>query len=302
MSAINTELNPHDLEFSRNLGFMTLDEQQRLNNSTVAIAGAGGDGGMLAVQLARMGVGHLKLADPDPFEVENINRQACCTQDTIGANKAEAVGQYVRKINPSIEVELFTEGINPENTDEFVEGSDLVIDETEFSLHALGVMLARSARMHDVPDLIAMNIGFGATVTSFDRNSKIFEEFLGLRPDMPMDEIVNSNIPLSRWVPHVPSYADLDVFSKVASGEKSAPSIAPGVVMAAGIATTQAALHLIGGKGNNRPRPVLAPRVMMVDAYTGKSKIIKRPVLSHYMSLARVVIKNKLQLSPKTSY
>lgn len=69
-------LKPHAPEFERNLGFLTLEEQERINNSVVAIAGAGGDGGLLALQFARLGVGEIRLADPDPFEAENINRQA----------------------------------------------------------------------------------------------------------------------------------------------------------------------------------------------------------------------------------
>ena len=87
-----------DIRFERNLGFLNEREQETLANSSVAIAGAGGDGGMLAVQLARMGVGEFRLADPDPFEIENINRQAVCNDDTIGMNKADAVADYIYKI------------------------------------------------------------------------------------------------------------------------------------------------------------------------------------------------------------
>jgi len=73
--------------FERNLGFLTQVEQARLENATVSIAGVGGDGALLAVELARMGVGSFKLADPDPFDIENTNRQAVCSEATIGVNK-----------------------------------------------------------------------------------------------------------------------------------------------------------------------------------------------------------------------
>ena len=39
------------------------------------MGGAGGLGGYLAVQLARVGVKHIKIGDPDHFEESNINRQ-----------------------------------------------------------------------------------------------------------------------------------------------------------------------------------------------------------------------------------
>jgi molybdopterin/thiamine biosynthesis adenylyltransferase len=43
--------------------------QDKLSNSVVGIAGAGGIGGMLAMQLIRLGVRHIKLADPDVFDI-----------------------------------------------------------------------------------------------------------------------------------------------------------------------------------------------------------------------------------------
>lgn len=289
-------------EFERNLGFISRDEQIMLHNSTVAIAGAGGDGGMLALQLARLGVGEIRLADPDPFEAQNINRQACCTVDTIGVNKAEAVGSYIEKINPDIEVSLYKDGITQENAEKFVKGSDLVIDETEFTIQSVGVTLARSARRLDIPNMMAMNIGFGATVTSFlPKEGMTFEKMLGLPDDMAIDEVEKTEPSMSRWLPYIPAYGDIDVFKKVASDEKSAPSIAPGVALAAGMAATQAFLHLSKGH-NNRPSPVSAPKVLIFDAMTGESKRVSLTRRSHYFHLTKMLVRNSLKLNPKASY
>lgn len=292
-------LTPVAPEFTRNLGFMSSAEQEKLNNATVAIAGAGGDGGMLAVQLARMGVGELRLADPDPFEAENINRQACCTVDTVDMNKAVAVGNYIDRINPDIKVSTFTDGVTEANIDTFIEGADLVIDETEFTLHGLGVMIARAAREEGIPNLMAMNIGFGTTVTSFDPKGKTFESLLGLNEKAPLDEIAAQEVDLSRWLAYLPPYADMAMFKRVAAGEESAPSVAPGVAIAAGTAAVQAFLHLTKDVGNNRPDPVYAPRVRMLDAYTGESRDIRNPLLSHYKYLAKMVVKNTLKRTPR---
>lgn len=289
-------------EFERNLGFISAEEQERLNNATVAIAGAGGDGGMLAVQLARMGVGELRLADPDPFEAQNINRQACCTIDTVNVNKATAVSDYIGRVNPDIKVSTYTDGVTEDNIEEFVTGADLVIDETEFTMHELGVMIARAAREEGIPNLMAMNIGFGATITSFDPKGKTFESLLGLSEDASLEEIKAQAVPLSRWLAYLPSYADLEMFKKVASGEKSAPSVAPGVAIAAGAAAVQSMLHLVGDAGNKRQKPVYAPKVRMIDAYTGESKDIKHPLLSHYKYTAKMLGRNLLKLNPKVDY
>lgn len=287
--------------FERNLGFMTRQEHQHLEDSTVSIAGVGGDGALIAVELARMGVGSMRLADPDPFEIENINRQAVCRESTIGTNKAVAVADYLREINPMIELEVFSDGINKDNAKEFVSGSTLVIDETEFTFHELGVMLARQARSENIPVMTALNIGFAAIVTTFRPDGRPLERMLGFKETDHIDDIAKEKVAISRWLPYLPSYADLSVLEKVASGEKSAPSVAPGVAMAAGIATTQAFLNIVG-TGNNRPKPVYNPSVLVADAMTKRMKVTKFNRTSHYRHLLLAVGKNYLNINAKADY
>jgi tRNA A37 threonylcarbamoyladenosine dehydratase len=57
--------------FIRNVGFLTESEQDAIGRSTVAIAGMGGVGGLLAERLARLGVGQMKITDPGDFEHSN---------------------------------------------------------------------------------------------------------------------------------------------------------------------------------------------------------------------------------------
>lgn len=295
-------LQPTNSEFSRNLGFFSLEEQEYLNESAVVIAGAGGDGGMLAVQLARLGVGELRLADPDPFEAENINRQACCTTETIGINKAQAVGDYIKAINPDIKVVVEPRGIQPDTIDEFMDGADLLIDETEFTMHALGVMLARKARQLNMPNLMVMNIGFGATATTFHPQGETFEKMLGISEDMPLEAVNEVQIELDRWLPYLAPYIDIDMLQKVAAGEKSAPSVAPGVALAASIGAVQTTLNLFEGMDNNRPQPIYYSGVLAMDAMTRESRIIDNPDTSYYEYLDKIVQANQAGQVPKVSY
>lgn len=287
--------------FERNLGFISTEEQEIMHNSSVAIAGAGGDGGMLAVQLARMGVGNMRLADPDPFEIENINRQATCTDKTIGVNKAEAVADYISSINPEANIEVYDQGITEENASEFVSGQDLLIDETEYTMQHLAVMLAREARANDIPNMTALNIAFASLVTTYSSSGPSLEKRLGFDEETPIADIKETEAQLDRWLPYLPSYADMEVLKKVATGEKSAPSIAPGVALAAGMGATQAFLNIVG-RSNNRPKPVMAPRALVVDAMTGKMNKIKYSRTSHYRHLASMAVRSGLGINPKTSY
>ncbi|MCE1228355.1 MAG: ThiF family adenylyltransferase, partial [Firmicutes bacterium] len=62
----------YDRAFSRNLGLVSPEEQQRLRQCRVAIAGMGGVGGVEALTFARLGVGKFTIADADAFDVVNF--------------------------------------------------------------------------------------------------------------------------------------------------------------------------------------------------------------------------------------
>lgn len=290
--------------FERNGGFLSSQEQSVLENSVVAIAGAGGDGGMLAVQLARMGVGTIRLADPDPFEIENINRQAVCTDSTIGVNKAVAVADYLTDINPDIDAVVYSEGVSKSNISEFVGGADLLIDETEFTMQQLAVMLAREARENRIPNLTALNVGFGAITTTYRPDGQKLESRLGFREDDDIDYIASQPVKLDRWLPYLPAYADMKVLDMVGKGNVPTPSVAPGVALAASMGATQALLNLLKESHvkNHRPDPVYAPDAQVIDVMTGRTSIIRYGRMSHYRHIAAMAVTNALRLNPKAAY
>ena len=59
---------------TRNIGFVSPAEQERLRKATVFVCGTGGMGGACLLALARIGVGHLIIADIDSFDVSNLNQ------------------------------------------------------------------------------------------------------------------------------------------------------------------------------------------------------------------------------------
>lgn len=75
-----------------------IENQQRLRNLHVAIAGAGCFGSGVALQLARAGVGHIRIADADIVEPSNINRQVIAPSDTVGAPKVQACAALLRSV------------------------------------------------------------------------------------------------------------------------------------------------------------------------------------------------------------
>src|SRR3954471_23195507 len=106
--------------FSRNLGWVTAAEQERLRSSRVAIAGLGGVGGSHLLTLARLGVGRFHIADFDRFDVPNFNRQAGALVSTLGRPKAEVLAEMARDVNPDLEIRVFEDGVNRDNLDDFL--------------------------------------------------------------------------------------------------------------------------------------------------------------------------------------
>jgi hypothetical protein len=89
----------------RNEGFLTLEQQARLRDGGVFVVGVGGMGGAAATVLARAGVGRIAVADPDCFELSNLNRQLFAFRETIGQPKAGVVRRALPSMQPGVEVE-----------------------------------------------------------------------------------------------------------------------------------------------------------------------------------------------------
>ena len=86
----------------------------RLRAATVGIAGLGGLGSNVAVALTRSGVGRLILADCDRVEESNLNRQQYVRAD-IGRLKTEALAEYLRRIDPDLQLVTHAVHLTPDN-------------------------------------------------------------------------------------------------------------------------------------------------------------------------------------------
>ncbi len=128
---------------TRNIGFITQEQQDKLKASTVFICGTGGMGGAAIMALVRAGVGHLILADIDAFEVSNMNRQLFATLNSVDVHKAEATAEGCRQINPEIKIEIYKDDWT-NHADDLVDQADLVINGTD-DLRA-SLLLYRTSR------------------------------------------------------------------------------------------------------------------------------------------------------------
>ena len=286
----------NQVDVSRNWGFITAEEQEVLGSVKIAVAGAGGDGGLVAEHLARLGVRLFAIADPERFEPENVNRQAGCDTTTLGRNKAEVIAETIRRIAPDASVDVYPDGVSPTCVSDFVRGAAVVVDETEYTRPHLSLMLARAARPAGIPVVSGLNVGFGGMVTCFIPGSMNLERYLGLPPEVTIEDAAQFELLLRRWVVRLPSYLDERVVRAVASGRVPAPSVAPGVALAAGLVVTEV-FNLL----TRRRRPVAAPRTLVFDALEGRTRVVRFRSASYASSLMRVVAKSRLGLNHRVT-
>ncbi len=87
----------------------------RWREATVAVVGVGGVGSWAAEALARCGVGHLLLIDPDVIVASNLNRQVQATYATLGCDKVQALGERLLAIAPTLRLTLRDAAVSVDN-------------------------------------------------------------------------------------------------------------------------------------------------------------------------------------------
>ncbi len=177
----------YEARTDRNIGWITREEQELVRRSVVGVAGCGGMGGRLAEVLLRLGIGELRIADGEVFDVSNVNRQLAATQATIGQSKAQETARTLRAISTDTMLVVYPDGIQESTVEHFVCGCDVVCDEIEFWCVGSRILLHRVAREHGMPVFVCNTVGFGSHIFLFTKESVTMEECLGL----PYEEAVD---------------------------------------------------------------------------------------------------------------
>jgi len=102
--------------------------QEKLKETCVLVAGAGGLGFPIATYLVAAGVGRLRILDNDSVELSNLNRQLLYWERDIGRGKAGSAYEKLTQINPKVRVEAIDETITEANVLKLVDGVDGIVD------------------------------------------------------------------------------------------------------------------------------------------------------------------------------
>ncbi len=265
----------------RNIGWITREEQQMLLSKTVGIAGCGGMGGLIAQILLRLGIGHIKIADCEVFDVSNINRQFGALQTTVGKSKAQETARLLRETADDTKLTVYEDGITEETVDDFLSQCDIVCDEIEFWAVGSRILLHQRARALGVSVFNCNTVGWRTHLFFFTPESGTMEACLGMEyeaarnlqekiaerratPDeiqIVMDAVIRGLIPI------LPEYsADTEKYSTVETAKRrlfeegKATIIATNPPMASGFVANRVLMHLLAD--SPIPRTIVAPPAM----------------------------------------
>lgn len=254
---------------SRNVGWVTLAEQQLLSQKKVAIAGMGGVGGAHLITLVRLGITRFHLADFDEFGVENFNRQAGAKMSSVGQPKLATLIQMARDINPDIDIVPFEQGVTLDNIDAFLHGVDVYVDGLDFFALQIRRLMFEKAYKAGIPSVTCAPLGMGVSNLNFVPGGMTFEEYFRMEGRSENEQYLRFFVGLSPARLHSPYLVVPEAINLPA---KKGPSTIMACELCAGVAATQV-LKLILNRGD----VITAPRCLQFDAYRNKFKVSWRP-------------------------
>lgn len=271
----------YDEAFSRNIGWLTHEEQDSLRLKRVAIAGLGGVGGVHLLTLCRLGIGKFHLADFDSFDLVNFNRQVGATVSTLSQDKLDVMIRQAKDINPELEITGFSDGVTDDNLNEFLDGVDIYIDGLDFFAFQARQRLFAACAAKGIPAVTAAPLGMGAAVLNFLPGGMTFEEYFRLA-DGPEAEM-----PLRFLLGLAPTRLQMRYLvepSAIDLANHKGPSTIMACQLCAGVAATEA-MKILLKRGPIRA----APHGYHFDAYLNQFSRTWRP-LGNRNPLQRLMI------------
>jgi hypothetical protein len=258
----------------RNIGFLSIEEQEKLRESKIVVFGVGGIGGPLAEQIVRAGCENLVICDNDIYEESNLNRQIC-TREDLGKKKVDVIQKLLNKINPNIQIKKFFE-INSRNIYEIINNATVVALTLDDPI--ISILIARNSYEKDIPLIESWALPY-LWAWWFTRKNPIYESIYGFdTQNLTIKQICESNTKLKEIRKHLlmkltqfpgikETFSRVDgTLEKMISGEIPLISIAPCVRITA----SYLAFEIIYSGIINFKDKILAPRILGFDYFRMK--------------------------------
>lgn len=165
--------------------------QEKIESSTVYVAGAGGLGGYVLSGLARFGFGHIHVVDNSKVSLSNQNRQILYTDKDIGSYKADLVEERLSEQNPHIQVSSYRSDLESIDIEQLTPRPDIIVscldnNQARFALH-------EKAYKSQVPIVnMAVSGMYGLVLTSLEDDPCLFCASRVLEEDSPIPAIAST--------------------------------------------------------------------------------------------------------------
>ncbi len=238
----------YELRTSRNQFKITREEQDILRTKKIGIAGLS-VGNAIAMTMAMERIcGEIRLADFDTLDLTNLNRIRTGIHH-LGQNKAIVTAREIAEIDPFLQVQVFSEGITPENIDLFIEGLDLVADECD-SLE-IKLLLRHKAKAAAIPVVMETSDRGMLDVERFDLepDRPLFHgriEAFGPLPEGPMPAELRMQYLMAIVDYHQISQRLRDSYAAIGHKITSWPQLASAVILGGGTTTDVSRRLLLG--------------------------------------------------------
>lgn len=246
VSGISNRLSYNAKAFSRNIGLLTLAEQEKLSSTKVAIAGMGGVGGVHLITLLRTGICRFNISDMDDYELANMNRQYGAKVSNLNQPKVEVMLKEAHEINPYAEISPFSAGINEENIDDFLKDVDIVVDGMDAFNIKIRRLIFNRALASNIPVITAGPIGFSTGLIVFMPGKMNFDDYFDIDDSMDEDEQL-----LKFFIGLTPKFVHFNYIDMKESSIKtrSGPSLSLACQLCSAAATTEVIRIILGKKG-----------------------------------------------------
>lgn len=239
---------------TRNLGFVTPEEQALLKQARVFIPGVGGMGGAAFMLLVRAGVGSFAIADIDTFEVSNLNRQVFANLDSVGASKVDVAAEGARRINPELKLEVLG-GEWLERIEDLAARYPVIINGTDDAQASVRTYRVARAARATVIDAYAATLPSVYVVRPDDPRPEERMRYPTVGKDWRAITDADRQVCLNReleWAlthSNTHRYVDLAIAAELAAGKRKRFSFAPMVVTTGALMAYEAVRLILGKPG-----------------------------------------------------
>lgn len=164
-------LKSHDL-LDRQARVFGQDFNSALGSLRVLVVGAGGTGSPLAIMLARAGVKHLSIIDPDVIEATNLHRLHSATMCDVGRAKALTLATHITALGLGTHAVGVQGNIIDARHRDLLKSADVIFCATDD--HAGRTLLNRFAYYYETPVIdLGLAIAKGVTTGVKDMTGRV---------------------------------------------------------------------------------------------------------------------------------